>query len=69
MGENDKTKLDEEGRPGLYYIDPFTPLTKEQYENFDELLKPRNSSKSAADVSLTKPVDIISKNFDRLFSR
>jgi hypothetical protein len=53
---------------GLYGLDPFKALTKEQYENFDVLLKPRNSSKSAKDVSLTKAVDLVIQNFDKLNS-
>ena len=50
-------------------IDPFKALTKEEYENFDKLVTPHNTSKSAKDVDISKAVKIVSKNFDKLFRK
>ena len=50
-------------------IDPYRALTKEEYDNFDKLIKPKNTSKSAADVDISEAAKIVAANFNKLFGK
>jgi len=56
----------ESNSKNIFDYDLFSPTTKEEFEQFEQELKPHNkANKNAKDVDLTEAVKIISDNFDK----